>query len=130
MSVFLSGRRQRGAIHILKASAAETASATHKSATARQGGSVVVTVAVTAASGTTPTMVVVVEGSLDGSTWFEIGRIGSDGYRAGSVGTAPANFTAAATSRAALTGPSLIRTRSIVAGTTPSFTYSVTAIVG
>lgn len=130
MALFFGGRRQRGALHILKASAAETASANHKSVVSRAGGSIVLDVNVTAASGTSPTLVVVVEGSLDGSTWFEIGRIGSGSYRAGSSGTAPTNFTAAARTIAALVGPALIRTRSIVGGTTPSFTYSVTALTG
>jgi hypothetical protein len=70
---------------------------------------------------------VVVEGSLDGSTWFELGRIGSDGARVGSVGTAPASFSTTGTVRGAFPAPEFVRSRSLVGGTTPSFTYSVVA---
>jgi hypothetical protein len=89
-----------------------------------------VTVAVTAASGTTPTMTVVVEGSNDATTWFELGTIGANGYRAGSIGTAPSNFTTTATSRGAFPAVQYLRTRSVIGGTTPSFTYSVSAEMG
>lgn len=119
---------RRGFLFTTKASAAETASTTHSSFdTGPESGAVVVTVDVTAASGTTPTMTVVVEGSDDGSTWFELGTVGLNGYRSGSVGTAPTNFTAAATQRGVFPATQFIRTRSVIAGTTPSFTYSVNA---
>lgn len=130
MAFIFGGRRHRGTVHTFKTSAAETASATHATAASRLGGSVIVDVNVTAASGTSPTLIVVVEGSLDGSTWFELGRVGGSGYRAGTSGTAPTGFSAVGQVVAALTGPSLVRTRSIVGGTAPSFTYSVTGFVG
>jgi VCBS repeat-containing protein len=126
MAFSVGASTRRGSLYTLKAAGAETASTTHGSINVLDGsGSAVVTVAVTAASGTSPTMTVVVEGSDDGTTWFEIGTIGANGYRAGTTGTAPSNFTGAATTRAVLPAPQFVRTRSVVGGTTPSFTYSV-----
>lgn len=121
---------RRGDVASLKASAAETASTSGSAVDADEAAVAVVTVTVTAASGTTPTMTVVVEGSNDGATWFELGTIGANGYRAGSVGTAPSNFTGAASVTGVFPVPEYIRSRSVIAGTTPSFTYSVTAAVG
>ena len=109
----------------LKTSGAETASTT---STAQElGDAAVMTVAVdvTAVTGTSPTAVIVIEGSDDNITWHEIGRIGSDGYRAGSVGTAPANFTTTGKVWATLPAARFVRSRSIIGGTTPNFTYSV-----
>jgi hypothetical protein len=116
---------KRGSASTLKASAAETSSTTHSAVDTGESGVLYVIVACTAASGTTPTMTVVVEGSVDNSTWFELGTIGANGYRSGSIGTAPSNFTTSATVRGAFPAVQFCRTRSVVAGTTPSFTYSV-----
>ncbi len=109
----------------LKTSGAETASTTGASVEIGDKSILNLVVDVTAASGTTPTLVVVIEGSDDGLTWYELGRIGSDGYRDGSVGTAPANFTAVATVRSSIPAARFVRYRSIIGGTTPSFTFSV-----
>lgn len=130
MGFFVGGRIRRGSLGQTKASGAETASTTHAGLNTKAAAVATVTVAVTAASGTTPTMTVVVEGSNDSSTWFELGTIGANGYRAGSVGTAPSNFTGAATVRGVFPAVQYLRTRSIVGGTTPSFTYSVSAEMG
>jgi hypothetical protein len=124
---------KRGNAFDFKVSSAETASTTHKfTDTGSDGGSLYVNVVVTAASGTTPTLTVVVEGSQDGgATWFKLGTIGSDGYSHGSgsgAGT-PANFTAAGSGQAIFPRPQLVRTRSVVGGTTPSFTYTVQGVV-
>lgn len=129
MGYFLGSVFHRGFPATLKASAAETTSTTHNVVNTKSYGVAAVTVAVTAASGTSPTLSVVVEGSLDGSTWFTLGTVGSDGYSSGSAASAPANFTGAATTRAAFPAPQYVRTRSVVAGTSPSFTYSVEASV-
>jgi hypothetical protein len=109
----------------LKTSGAEGASVT--GSPMELGDASVMTLAadVTAASGTSPTLVVVIEGSDDGITWHELGRIGSDGYRAGSVGTAPANFTTTGKVWATLPATRFVRYRSVIGGTTPSFTFSV-----
>lgn len=130
MSYIFGNRRFRGFEQTVKASGAETASTTHDTVRTKQHNVASVTVDVTASSGTTPTLVVVVEGSDDETTWVELGRIGANGYRSGSVGTAPSNFTGAASGAGVFPAPQYVRTRSIVGGTTPSFTYSVTVEVG
>lgn len=109
----------------LKASAAETASTTGTALELGDASTMHVTVDVTAASGTTPTMTVDIEGSNDNVNWAVIGTFGADGYRAGSVGTAPSNLTAAATVRGVLPAARYVRHKSTIAGTTPSFTYSI-----
>jgi hypothetical protein len=70
-------------------------------------------------------MLITIEGSFDGLTWFTLALIGSDGCRVGSVGTTPANFTTTGTVRAAIPATRYVRSKSTIAGTTPSFTYSV-----
>ena len=120
----------RGKQYTLKASSAETASTTgHAKNTANDSGSLYVFVNVTAVTGTTPTMTVVIEGSQDGSNWFTLGTVGANGYATGTTATAPSNFTAAADTRAAFPAMQFIRSRSVIGGTTPSFTYSVIAAV-
>lgn len=118
---------KRGSSFTPKPSSAETASTTHPSFETGDSGVIYVQVDVTAASGTTPTMTIVVEGSNDGATWFELGTIGANGYRVGNTSTAPTNLNGAATVRGAFPAMQFCRTRSVIGGTTPSFTYSVTA---
>lgn len=123
----------RGTPVILKASGAETASTVGAAvATGPDSGSLYVEVNVTAASGTTPTLTVKIEGSLDGTNWFTLGVIGANGYNVGAVGvTAPTNFTTTAGPiRAIYDAPTYVRYNSTVGGTTPSFTYSVTGTAG
>jgi hypothetical protein len=111
---------------VLKASAAETTSTTGP-AVAVEGSTLYVKVDVTGGSGT-PTMTVVIEGSPDGgTTWVGLGTVGLNGYMAGSIGTAPSNFTGAAATHAVLPAMPLVRYRSVIGGGTPSLTYSVTA---
>ena len=118
---------KRGDFSALKPSGAETTNTTSSTIITSDGaGTVYVDVNVTAASGTTPTMTLVVEGSNDLTNWFTLGTIGSNGYSMGSLGTAPANFTAAAGPiRAAFSAMQFVRTRSVIGGTTPSFTYTI-----
>ncbi len=118
---------KRGSAYTLKASGAETASTTHGSIETGDAGVLYVEVAVSAASGTAPTLTVVVEGSNYGTTWFELGMLGANGYRLGTTATAPTNLTAAATVRGAFPAMQFCRTRSVVGGTTPSFTYTISA---
>jgi hypothetical protein len=121
----------RGTSVVLKASGAETASTTGSSvSTGTDSGGMYVELVVTAASGSSPTMTVVVEGSLDGTNWFTLGTLGANGYSTGSVATAPSNLTTTATVRAYLHMPQYVRTRSVIGGATPSFTYSVNAVLG
>lgn len=97
--------------------------------TGPDGGSLEVEVTVTAATGTTPTLTVVVESSQDGTNWTTLGTIGANGYAAGTTATAPTNFTAAAGPiRAVFPRGQFVRARSVIGGTTPSFTYGVTAV--
>jgi hypothetical protein len=110
-----------------KASGAETASTTHGSLDTSNSTSVAVTVNVTASSGTTPTMTVVVEGSNDGAAWVTLGTIGANGYVLGTPATAPTNITGNGAVTGVFPAMQLTRTRSVIGGTTPSFTYSVTA---
>jgi len=118
---------KRGILSVLKPSGAETTSTTGPAVDVRAAGTVIVTVDVTAVSGT-PTMTVVIEGSDDGATWFELGTIGANGARVGQVGTAPSNITGTGTIRAVLPAPQFVRSRSVIGGGTPSLTYSVTAV--
>lgn len=130
MTYATASHTNRGKQYKLKASGAETESTTGTARnTADNSGSLYVVVSVTAATGTTPTMTVVIEGSEDGTNWFTLGTVGANGYAAGTTATAPSNFTAAATVRAAFPAMQYVRSRSVIGGTTPSFTYSVTAAV-
>lgn len=115
----------RGRLVEFKTAAAETVSTTHSLFNVEESGCLSVVVNVTAASGTTPTLTVVVEGSDDGATWFQLGVVGAGGYSVGTTASAPTNLTVAAVGRGAFPAPAYVRTRSVVGGTTPSFTYSV-----
>lgn len=76
-------------------------------------GALFIEYAVTAASGTSPTLNVSIEHSLDGTNWYESRSL--------------TQFTAAATQRALVPCPGgRVRIRQTVGGTTPSFTRSVT----
>lgn len=122
----------RGTPVVLKASAAEIASTVGPAVpTGPDSGSLFLNVAITAASGTSPTMTVKIEGSMDGTTWFTLGVVGANGYNVGSVGvTAPSNFTTTTSVLAIYDAPQYVRYNSTVGGTTPSFTYSVTGTSG
>lgn len=118
---------KRGDQTQLKASGAETASTTSATIYTSDGaGSIYFEVNVSAVTGTTPTMTLVVEGSNDLSTWFTLGTVGANGYNVGPVSTAPSNITSAVgTVRAVFTPMQFVRYRSVIGGTNPSFTYSV-----
>lgn len=123
----------RGRPLVLKAAGTVESTSTTGTAvdTGPDAGSLVVTVAVAAgATGTSPTLTVVVEGSEDGTNWFTLGTVGANGYAAGTTATAPSNFTTSAvTVNAAFPRPQLVRARSVVGGSaTPTFTYGVSAV--
>lgn len=110
----------------LKSSGAEIASTTGSAVELGDAGTLSFVVDVTAVGGT-PTLIVDIEGSIDGTTWFLLARVGSDGYRVGSVGAAPANITGVVTVRGACPASRHVRYRSTIGGGIPSLTYSVTA---
>ena len=112
----------------LKASAAETSSTAGSAvAMSMERGAVLVTVDVTASSGT-PTMIVDIQGSIDGTTWVTLGTFGNNGYVAGTPATAPTNLTGTTvTKRGVLSSMPYLRYNSTIGGGTPSVTYSVTA---
>jgi len=109
----------------LKQSSAETASATGSGVELGDKASMALIVDVTAATGTSPTLLVTVEGSNDGSVWYTLAKIGANGVVYGDVAAAPSNFTTAATVRAVVPAARFVRSKSTIGGTTPSFTYSV-----
>ena len=108
----------------LKTTGAETASTTHSPVEVGDKAVINVEVLVSAVTGTTPTMLITIEGSNDGLTWYALGEIGSDSFGIGSL-AAPANITAAGTYRAALPAARYVRSKSTITGTTPSFTYGI-----
>jgi hypothetical protein len=82
-----------------------------------QANAVVLGVHVTAASGTSPTLNASLEESDDASTWTAV------------TGSAVAQLTAAGNAVAfAVPAKRYVRVTSTIAGTTPSFTYKVTAV--
>ena len=94
------------------ASSAITATATVE-AQSPGTGVLFVEYAVTAASGTGPTLNVVIEFSLDGATWYDTRTL--------------TQITAAVTHRVLLPcAGGRVRIRQTVGGTTPSFTRSIT----
>lgn len=99
----------------LAASAARTATGTGSSYEAGGRGLARCIVTVSAASGTTPTLIVKLQGSTDGSTWFDI-----DGASTGELTTTGTAKFATATWR-------YVRPAWTIGGTTPSFTFTVEA---
>jgi hypothetical protein len=93
-----------------------TATTTHQAASdLAHASSLRVQLNVTAASGTTPTLDVVLEDSLDGQNWNTVGTFAQKTGVAREV----INVTTPFANR--------VRARATVAGTTPSFTYAVRA---
>jgi len=126
MSKYASGGiMKRGMAYAVKPAGAETTSTTGSSFEVGEAGAVYVPVVVTAVSGTTPTLVVVIEGSADNVTFFTIGQIGLSGFVVGSAAAAPTNIIANGTYVGVFPAMQFMRYRSVIGGTTPSFTYSV-----
>lgn len=98
------------------------------------GGWWIVTITISATSGT-PTLLLVLEGSSQGSSqgasgpgpgqWYELALVGADGARSFSLGSQPQPFTSTGTFLVPVSSTPLIRYRSVIAGSTPSLTYSV-----
>lgn len=104
----------------LKVSGSESGTTTHAAVEIGDRGTlygeVVVTVAPT-------TLIIAIEGSNDNSNWTEVCRIGSDGYRLGTLGTAPANITGTGTFRFVCPAFRYMRSKSTTLTGTP--TYSI-----
>lgn len=126
---FTSSGGLRGPL-TLKPSGAETTSTTSGSREVFGTNGMTLLVDITAASGTTPTMTVVIEGSSDLVNWITLATVGLSGYSVGSAAAAPTNFTGISSARAVVPNTQYVRSRSVIAGTTPSFTYSVTGDAG
>lgn len=79
----------------------------------------------TAPTGSSPTLLVTIEGSNDGVTWFTLGKIGANGFSLAN-GSNPSNITAAGTYRGIFPMPRFVRSVGVIGGTsTPTFDYSV-----
>ncbi|WP_327679491.1 hypothetical protein [Kitasatospora sp. NBC_00458] len=101
------------------APAARTASVTSGPvAAAGQATTVLLGVHCTTATGTTPTLDVALEESADGSSWTAV------------TGSGAAQLTAAGTRTAfATVTKNYVRVAAVIAGTTPSFTFSAAVYV-
>lgn len=71
---------------------------------------------VTARSGTSPTLDVIIQDSMDGTNWYTVGTFAQKT----NTGTEAINITTPVCNR--------LRVRATLAGTTPSFTFSVKAV--
>lgn len=76
------------------------------------------------------TVLVTVEGSHDGLTWYTLGRIGKDEYLPGfeNAATAPAVIDAIGTYRATLPAARYVRYKSTIAGTSVTYSIGGTAV--
>lgn len=112
------GRYIGGHATTLQASVTKTASFVSTGVDLGSAVQVRLTLGVTAASGTTPSMTVTVETSPDNSTWTSLGSFSA----ATAVGSQAKVFSGC---------DRYVRANAAISGTTPSFTYSVsgTALV-
>jgi hypothetical protein len=121
---------RRGWGLILKRLAPEAASTTGGTVETPDSGVLVVWVNLTAVSGSSPTLLVLVEGGVDGLSWSTLGAIGANGYSSGSLGALPAKFAVpAAPVPAVFPAAQFVRYPSVIGGIAPSFTYSVGALL-
>lgn len=109
------GKRYRGVELDFAGSAARTATANGTTQVANSGDAEAMRIqlAVTAASGTTPTLDVVIEDSLDGTNWNTIGTFTQKTTTSREV----INITTPFADK--------VRARWTIAGTTPSFTFAI-----
>lgn len=114
-----TGRYDRGVDLTLHASAAETATGSSTSVELGDKGTVRLVLDISAASGTTPTLDITIETSSDNGV--------NDAWR--SLGTFPQQ-TGVATGNSSIKRSfggcdRYVRSRRVIGGTTPSFTYSI-----
>lgn len=104
----------------LKVSGSESTTTTHSAVEIGDRSTLYLEVAVTVA----PTaLLIAIEGSNDNQNWIQLGRIGSDGFQVGSIGTSPSNITSTGTYRAVLPAARYVRSKSVTLTGTP--TYSI-----
>lgn len=118
MSRYVSSRNQmvQGEDITPVAAGARTATFTGSAVPCDEFGTAVLTLGVTAASGTTPTLNVTIETTHDGTNWVSVGTF--------------AQKTTVSSETKAFTGlGQSIRAVNTIAGTTPSFTFSITGLV-
>lgn len=111
---------RQGTVDIALPSAARGSGTVTSGALSTPGSAIhlLVMVHCTAASGTAPTLNVSLEQSNDGTTWTAV------------TGSGAAQLTAAGNARSnAIITDDYVRVTSTVAGTTPSFTYSVSVLI-
>lgn len=97
----------------VEASSAKTATGASAAIEVGDRGVARLTLGVTAASGTTPTLNVTMQTSADGTTWRSLGTF--------------AQKTAVGTERASFVGVDrFMRASWVIGGTTPSFTFAIT----
>ncbi len=108
----------------LKAAGAETASTTPNAVDLGDTRTVSLTLAVSAASGTSPTLSVAIQMSDDDTNYYTVGTFFNGGFQYAGV-AAGTNITGAATLYATIPAGRFIRYASTISGTTPSFTYSL-----
>ncbi|MGH9167376.1 MAG: hypothetical protein ACRD02_06040 [Acidimicrobiia bacterium] len=101
--------RREGAT--VKASGAQTSSTTGASVEVGDAAVFNLLLDVTAASGTTPTLDITIQGSDDGTNWYALGTF--------------AQKTGVSAERKAFPGARYVRYVSTIGGTTPSFTFSI-----
>jgi hypothetical protein len=86
---------------------------------------------ISAATGTTPTLVVRLQGNVDGTNWFDIDATNAITVSTGVTGTARfvvyPGITAAANASANTVLPMNLRFAWVIGGTTPSFTFGTHA---
>lgn len=113
----------------IEASSAKTNTAAGTTIINRDCTGVVIAVKTTAHSGTTPTLVVKLQGSVNGTDWYDI-----TGAATGTINTDTTTYltvypgaTVAANSVLSQPLPRLWRAYWTIGGTTPSFTFSIDA---
>jgi hypothetical protein len=114
-----AGIMKRGIAHMVKPLGVESVSTTGSTFEVGEAGSVYVPVVVMIAG---TTLLVVIEGSAEGSTWFTIGQIGLSGFVVGSAAAAPTSITGTGTYPGVFPTMQFMRYRSVVSG---SWTYSI-----
>jgi hypothetical protein len=112
-------------------SAARTVTGNGTTATNYNWSGAYIFINITAASGTTPTLVVRVQGSVDGTNFFDLDATNAVTASLTGISTAVIKvypgITPAATAAANLPLPRVWRLAWVIGGTTPSFTFVTTA---
>ena len=114
---------------LVEGSSAKTASGNSAIQVNRDCSGAVFSIVTTAVSGTTPTMTVKVQGSTDGTNWYDISGAVTATINANGTATLTVypGATPAANQVVSQPLPRLFRLAWTIGGTSPSFTFSVNA---